>query len=102
MLLKRFTDNNNQLYVFDKARPEKGVEYLTTKGVFWEPHFYTSRTVDGEKDTTLEDDFAKLESDADPIVEKIVSAARKKENPNLTEEENNIVSVFLRSVAAHT
>ncbi|VAX18283.1 hypothetical protein MNBD_NITROSPINAE03-1360, partial [hydrothermal vent metagenome] len=87
MLLKRFTDDDGYLYVFDKDQPKNNIERRSPKGVFWGPYFYTSRTVDGTKDTTLEDDFSKLESDTDPIIKKIVRQARKGESPNLTEEE---------------
>ena len=59
MLSKRFTDDDGKLYVFDKNEARKGIGDRTPKGVFWKPHFYTSKTYDGKKDTTLEDNYKK-------------------------------------------
>lgn len=102
MLLKRFTNDDGKFYVFDKSKPEKGIQYVTPYGAFWEPHFYTSRTADGEKDTSLESYYSKLESDTDPIIEKIVCAVRNSEKPNLTEEEKQKWDRFFWSnIGAH-
>lgn len=86
MLSKRFTDHDGKFHVYYKNRRKK-YDYCTPNGVFWKPHFYTSRTADGKKDTTLEDDFSKLESNTDPIIEKIVDAARVGKKPNLSDNE---------------
>lgn len=87
MLSKRFIDDSGYLYVFEKGNSNKRIDCRKPKGVFWKHHYYTSETDDGQKDTSLEEDYSKLESDTSPVIEKIVNAARKGETPDLTEDE---------------
>lgn len=94
MILKRFTNHQGQLYFFDKRVPEKGVLTSTPKNLFLEKHIYTQFDKQGVKDVTLEGDFAKLESEADQIIEKIITAARKGLMPNLNANEKSTWDLF--------
>jgi len=94
MLLKRFTNDEGKLYVFNKQTPKKGVHSASTKNKFWNTHFYSSYTNDGQRDVSLEKSFGKLESDTNPVIEKIVAAVRKGKNPNLAEEEKKTWDQF--------
>lgn len=94
MILKRFTNHQGQLYFFDKRVPEKGVLTSTPKNLFLEKHIYTRFDKQGVKDVTLEGDFAKLESEADQIIEKIITAARKGLTPNLNANEKSTWDLF--------
>ena len=91
MLLKRFTDNGGNLYFYDKRHPDKGVRKRAPKNLFYERHFYTQVAEDGTQDAAVETEFlARLENDASPVIEKIVSAARRGDTPNLSVAEKDV------------
>lgn len=87
MLLRRFSDEDAKLYFFDKRRQEKGVLRTTPKDLFVQRHLYSTIEIDGTRDTSLEQYYARIESIADRIIEKITSAARSGKLPNLSESE---------------
>ena len=88
MLLKHFTDKEGLLYVFDKSRPDKGVRKRDPKNLFYKRHLYTQVAGDGTRDASVETDFlTPIENSASPVIEKIVSAARMKSVPELSEFE---------------
>ena len=77
MLLKRFTDKEGNLYCYDKRHPDKGVRKRAPKNLFFVRHLYTQVAEDGTQDALVETEFlAVLESQASPVIEKIISAAR--------------------------
>ena len=77
MLLKRFTNQEGNLYAYDKKHRDKGVRKRAPKNLFFKRHLYTQEDDDGTRDVSVETEFlARLESDASPVIEKIVSAAR--------------------------
>ena len=91
MLLKRFTDKEGNLYFYDKRHPDKGVRKRAPKNLFYERHLYTQVEEDGTQDASVETEFlAVLESEANPVFERIVSAARRGDTPNLSPDEKNI------------
>jgi len=94
MLLRRFVDHNSNLYYFDKRFPSRGVLVSTSQNLFLENHLYTAEDKDGVKDVELESYFSELEGRADHIIEKIVTAARKEQKPNLTSYEKEIWNLF--------
>ncbi|MGC1188896.1 MAG: DUF4238 domain-containing protein [Candidatus Acidiferrales bacterium] len=94
MLLKRFTNEDGKLFFFVKAFPEKGVLVTTPEKLFRQTHIYTARREDGTLDVSLENYYARLESLAEPIVEKIVTSARAGERPHLTPDERQIWDLF--------
>ncbi|UES46523.1 DUF4238 domain-containing protein [Roseibium aggregatum] len=75
MLLRRFTDEDGKLHVFDKRRAENGVFCTNPKNVFQERDLNTLENRDGSKDYTLEQDYSELESLVTPIVDKLIDFA---------------------------
>ena len=95
MLLKRFTDKEGNLYFYDKRHPDKGVRKRAPKNLFYTRHFYTQVAEDGTQDAAVETEFlAVLESEASPVIEKIINAARRGCPPNLSLNEKDIWSKF--------
>ncbi len=88
---KRFADPDGILHVFDSRRPHKGVQKRTPRNLFVEGDFYTQVDGDGTKDVSVETEFlARLDSDASPVIEKIVNAARRGCPPNLSVAEKDV------------
>ena len=88
---KRFTDPDGILYVFDKRFPQKGVQKRTPRNLFVEGDLYTQFDETGTKDVSVETEFlAPLEGKAGPVIEKIVSAARRGDTPNLSVAEKDV------------
>lgn len=96
MLLNRFADSRGIFHVYDKRIPEKGIQTRTSESLFVERHLYTQVNADGAKDVSVETDFlSALEGKANPVIEKIISAAKRGHPINLTPEEKNIwISFF--------
>jgi len=64
------------LWFSSKERTDRGV-FATTPGiVFVKSHLYSSLAADGSRNPALELDYSKVKSLADPIIDKIVPAAR--------------------------
>lgn len=95
LLLKRFTNDEGLLYFYDKRRPENGVCCTGPSNLFVESHFYSELGDDGGQDPWLERILAKLESNTEPILQRIIESARKGELPNLSQEEKEIWDYFL-------
>ena len=88
---KRFADPNGVLYVFDRRFPHKDIQKRTPRNLFVEGDLYTQVGGDGTKDVSVETEFlARLESEASPVIEKIVNAARRGHPPNLSSVEKDI------------
>lgn len=87
---ERFADVNGFLHAYDKTRPEKGIEARRPKNLFVEGHRYSTIRTDGSRDPALENRLAILEGVADPIIERIVVAARRNQTPRLTAAEFDI------------
>ena len=88
---KRFADPDGILYVFDKRFPHKGVQKRTPRNLFVEGDFYTQFDDKGNKDVSVETEFlAPLEGKANPVIERIVSAARRGDPPNLSPDEKDV------------
>ena len=92
---KRFADSDGILHVFDKRFHHKGVQKRTPRNLFVEGDFYTQVDGEGTKDVSVETEFlARVESDASPVIEKIVNAARRGCPPNLSAAEKDIWVAF--------
>ena len=78
MLLRRFTDENGLLHVFDKRIREKRVVSSRPTNVFLKNELYTQHGEGGIKDVSAEAMFANLENEANLIIERIVAMVRKK------------------------
>ena len=94
MLLKHFLDDNDQLSFFERDAPEKGVRKRTPGTIFFKKHLNTFTELDGTKDFSTEAYFSKLESEADPVVCKIVDNARNGKLPYLTLAEREVWDRF--------
>ena len=95
MLLKRFVDKDDRLHFFTKHAPDKGVLTSTPKNLFLQKHLYTQVDKAGTKDVSVATSFlANLEGKADPIIEKIVCAARRRQTPNLSHDEKDVFLTF--------
>ena len=89
MHLKRFVDETGRLYWFSKRFSDKVVLPSTPTQVFSENHLYNVFDCDGARDSSVESALATVESQANWIIEKIVSAARARRPPNLTGDEKS-------------
>ena len=95
MLSKRFANQEGKLYVYDKNHPEKGVQKKDPKKTFVRRHLYSQEEEDGTRDVSVETEFlAPIESDASPVIEKIISAARMKLVPELSAIEKRSFLTF--------
>jgi hypothetical protein len=94
MLLRRFTDQNGNLFFFSKLCPQKGVLTTTPAKLFRKRHIYTAEDKRGVKDVALENHYAEMEGLANSIIEKIVSSARQGREPRLTAKERDIWDSF--------
>ncbi len=96
MLLKRFTNREGKLYVFDTSYRDKGIQKKDPRKTFVRRHFYTQVEEDGTRDTSVETEFlARLENDGSQVIEKIVSTARMRLVPELSAtERKSFVSFF--------
>ena len=95
MLSKRFADRDGILYVFDKRFPHKGVQKRTPRNLFVEGDLYTQLDEKGIKDVSVETEFlAPLDGKANPVIAKIVSAARRGNPPNLSPDEKDFWMKF--------
>ena len=95
MLSRRFADSGGILHVFDKRFPQKGIQKRTPKNLFVERDFYTQVDAKGTKDVSVETEFlARLESEARLVIEKIVSAGRRGNFPDLSPDEREILKTF--------
>ena len=95
MLLKHFVDDKGHLHFYIKDSPEKGVRSQRPDTLFYKNHLYTFTNLDGSRDYSTEAFFSKIESEADPVVCKIVDNARKEELPDLTRTEKDVWALFL-------
>ena len=95
MLLKRFTNQEGKLYVYDRCHPEKGIQKKDPKKTFVRRHLYTQVKEDGTRDVEVETEYlAPLESRVSPVIEKIINAARRGDPPDLSPVEKDILMKF--------
>ena len=87
VLLRRFTDENGKLFVFDKKRPSIGVRESTPATLFVKRDLYAQTDHAGNRDASVEGAHATLESRVSPIIDKVVHAGRSLTEPRLTPEE---------------
>lgn len=95
MLQKQFTNTEGGLWTFDHRRPAKGVWCGKMDALLLQGHLYSHVREDGSKDVELETWFSHLESETAPIVEKIISQARNRKQPELTNIERECWDIFL-------
>lgn len=93
-LQKRFVDHDGWLYAYDERHLDIGIRRTKPRDVFVEGHLYSQIAANGAKDVALELAFSKLEGEIDPVIEKIVTAARQREKPSLTPDEKRAWDIF--------
>ena len=99
MIQKRFVDADGKVWAYDCRTPGRGLFQEKPSGFMLQGHLYSEVAEDGKADTSLETDFAKLESAADPIVERMVVGARKGKLPNFDQRETNIwIEFFIQQI----
>lgn len=73
--LKRFADENGQLWHYDKTKRKKGVEPRNPKSVFWLKHHNTLIDENNDQNFELEKELSKVETQfkqiSDDVIEKI-------------------------------
>src|SRR5665213_4370433 len=95
MLLKRFMSEDGDLFYYDKRKPEKSIEHRNPSSIFCQPNLYVDVNKAGKRNVTLERDvYSRLEGDTKPILDRIVTAARKSELPKLSPEEKSTWDQF--------
>ena len=95
LIVDRFVDGKGMLQVFDRQRPQRGVQPQSPRDTFVEKHLYSTKLKDGRRDRSLEDWFASLEGLVAPIVNKIVKNARRNLPAGLSEEERELWDFYL-------
>lgn len=101
MLLKRFCDDDGWLWMGGEYLND--VYRLKPKNVFVENHAYTRYNYDDAPPSAeYEQVFSRLETIADPVIERIVNCARLSECPVLSPEEQAILLRFVIAVARRT
>lgn len=94
MMLRRFTYADERLFFFDERIKPREVRTSTVDGLFFHKHLYSLTKKDGTRDVSLEHFYSKLESAANPVIEKICAAARAGNLPNLTPDEKYSWDIF--------
>lgn len=95
MLSKHFANQEGKLYVYDKSHPEKGVQKWGPKDTFVRRHLYSQEEEDGTRDVSVETEFLEpQESEASPVIKKIISAARMEIVPELSAKEKRAFVTF--------
>lgn len=79
--LKRFTDENGQLWYYDKTKRDKGVEPRNPKSVFWLKHHNTLIGEDNEKNFDLERELSKIETQFTRISHDVIEKISKGVDP---------------------
>lgn len=85
-LLESFGDANGQLHVFDRGR--KRLYKGSPNNVFFETYLY--RFFDpftGTDSNIVEEELNRVETDAAPVIQKIIRSVRALDNPRLSETE---------------
>ena len=95
MLQKRFLDDDGWLHAYSRKRPDGSVYRSRPANLFLEGHLYSFQTHDGSKVSTMEEHLGLLEDAADPVISRIVEAARRNSRPELNREERVTWAEFL-------
>ncbi|MDO9593285.1 MAG: DUF4238 domain-containing protein, partial [Erysipelotrichaceae bacterium] len=71
MMLKRFTNENNQIFMYDRVA-DKFSEPRSTETVAYQNHLYSVH-YQTHKDDALEKKFSRIETQAEDVVNRILS-----------------------------
>ena len=101
MLLKHFCDDNGQLWVGNKDWDD--VIRLSPQNAFVRSHLYTRYAYDHSPPSDeYEQILSRVEDDAAPVVDKVVSFSRRVECPDLSSAEQAALQRFVLALARRT
>ena len=106
MLLKRFSDSQSRLFVFNKNLKERGILHLSPRDVFVKKHLYAQHLGDGSRDYSIEKELSVTEGKADRIIRRILCSVQSNRLPNLTAQEKKdwdrfFCSLWIRTPDVH-
>lgn len=93
-LLRKFTNQEGRLFVYDKRRPEAGVFETSPNNVFKERDLNALEKADGSLDHSLEHKYSQLEAAVAPVVEKLIEFAEFDKHNPLTPREKAVFDEF--------
>ena len=94
MLLNNFTDEDGNLYFFDRRSPKRRILKTTPKRLYVERDLYTQCDENGNRDDSAECLFAELERKTAPVLKKIIDATRAGKEPRLTSSERKTLDHY--------
>lgn len=94
MLLEGFTDEQGWLHWCRQDGEDRKVRPTRPEAIFHKNHLYSIISADGEKDASIELGLSKLESDAGPVIQKVLASARTGQVPELGLDEKRIWYLF--------
>lgn len=94
MLLEGFTDELGWLHWCRQDGEDRKVRPTRPEAIFHQNHLYSIISKDGEKDASIELGLSKLESDAGPVIQKILTSVRTGQVPDLSLDEKRIWYLF--------
>jgi hypothetical protein len=95
MLQRRFADQREMLWFFDKLRPNLGVRSTTSNSLFVRHRQYTFKHSDGRRDWSLEVRYSQLEGYMNVLIERIVPEVIGGKYPKLTPNERALLDLYL-------
>ena len=87
MLLKNFTDEEGELYFFDRRFEERRILKTTPDALYRERDLYVVCDEDGNRDDSAEELFAEFERKAASTLARIITAVRDGKDPALNSSE---------------
>ena len=95
MLLRNFTDESGYLWAYKKSDRARKPYKARPKSLFTKQHLYTQYSDGGNQDNWVAElCLSQIESRANPVIRKVIEAARKDENPGLSQEERDACKRF--------
>lgn len=96
MILKRFTDQDGWLHWYRCGDPVSAIRRARSSEVFLERDLYTTTSASGSKNPGTERALSRLETEATPILSRIICEAREGTCPELSADQKTIwYSFFL-------
>lgn len=92
MLLRRFADSDERLFHYTRHRPEVCQVHISS--AFFRNHLYAMPPVDGERDVTLERQFAELESIVAPLLDELQAPILTGQYPKLNQNAREALCLF--------
>ena len=93
-LLRNFVDEKDDLHVYDRRTPTRGVFSAPPFKVFFEKNLYSSISKDGKRDAALEIAFRPLEYSASKLIYTILASTRNGRLPALSTGERDLLDIF--------